>query len=307
MTDRKRPTGLGRGLSALLEEMGSLPQAAAVAPGAPPLATMPPSSAADRLGAQMLGLALITPNPRQPRRHFDETAQADLIASVRRQGLLQPILVRPVDGGRFEIVAGERRWRAAQAAQLHDVPVLVRSLSDEEAFEVALVENIQRQDLNPIEEAEGYRHLVDDYGHTQEDVGRLVGKSRSHIANLMRLLDLPADVRALVIEGKLQMGHARALLAATDPSALARRVVAEGLSVRQVEAAAKGDRPNSSPAGKRVAARSADIEALERQLAEQLGLKVRLDHEGEGGRLTLYYSDLDQLDMLCQRLTGGSF
>jgi len=304
MSQPKRPTGLGRGLSALLEEMGS-----AVAPPrseAAAASAVPAGDAGSSMGAQMLPMAMIAPNPKQPRRRFDETAQAELIASVKRQGLLQPILVRPVDGGRFEIVAGERRWRAAQAAQLHDVPVLVRHLSDEEAFEIALVENVQRQDLNAIEEAEGYKRLIDDYGHTQEDIARIVGKSRSHVANMVRLLDLPDDVRELLIEGRLTMGHARALLTAPDPSGLARDVVQMGLSVREVEARSKKPRAPRK-AAPREAARSADLESLESQLTEQLGLRVRLEFDGEGGRLTLFYSDLDQLDMLCQRLSGERF
>jgi len=304
MSQPKRPTGLGRGLSALLEEMGSAVAPPRTEPGVAP--AVPAGDAGSSMGAQMLPMAMISPNPKQPRRRFDETAQAELIASVKRQGLLQPILVRPVDGGRFEIVAGERRWRAAQAAQLHDVPVLVRRLTDEEAFEVALVENVQRQDLNAIEEAEGYKRLIDDYGHTQEDIARIVGKSRSHVANMVRLLDLPDDVRELLIEGRLTMGHARALLTAPDPSVLARDVVQMGLSVREVEARAKKPRaPRKSAL--RETARSADLESLEGQLAEQLGLRVRLEFDGEGGRLTLFYSDLDQLDMLCQRLSGERF
>lgn len=304
MSQPKRPTGLGRGLSALLEEMGSAVAPPRSEPGTAP--AIPAGDAGSSMGAQMLPMAMISPNPKQPRRRFDETAQAELIASVKRQGLLQPILVRPVDGGRFEIVAGERRWRAAQAAQLHDVPVLVRRLTDEEAFEVALVENVQRQDLNAIEEAEGYKRLIDDYGHTQEDIARIVGKSRSHVANMVRLLDLPDDVRELLIEGRLTMGHARALLTAPDPSALARDVVQMGLSVREVEARAKKPRAPRKSAP-RETARSADLESLEGQLAEQLGLRVRLEFDGEGGRLTLFYSDLDQLDMLCQRLSGERF
>jgi ParB family chromosome partitioning protein len=305
MSQPKRPTGLGRGLSALLEEMGS-----AVAPPRSDSGAVPPvvptGDAGSSMGAQMLPMAMISPNPKQPRRRFDETAQAELIASVKRQGLLQPILVRPVEGGRFEIVAGERRWRAAQAAQLHDVPVLVRRLTDEEAFEIALVENVQRQDLNAIEEAEGYKRLIEDYGHTQEDIARIVGKSRSHVANLVRLLDLPDDVRELLIDGRLTMGHARALLTAPDPSALARDVVQMGLSVREVEARAKKPRAPRKSAPREVA-RSADLESLEGQLTEQLGLRVRLEYDGEGGKLTLFYSDLDQLDMLCQRLSGERF
>ncbi len=275
-------------------------------PAETPAAPVP--DAGHRMGAQMLGLAMISPSPHQPRRRFDEALQGELIASVKRQGLLQPILVRPTGAGKFEIVAGERRWRAAQAAQLHEVPVLIRELSDEEAFEIALVENIQRQDLNAIEEAEGYKRLIEDYGHTQDEIGRIVGKSRSHIANLIRLLDLPEDVRTLVIEAKISMGHARALLTADDPSALAREVVRAGLSVRQVENLAKG-KSASKPAApsKPKVQRNADIEALERQLSEQLGLRVRLDSHGESGQLTLHYSDLDQLDMLCQRLSGERF
>lgn len=305
MSQPKRPSGLGRGLSALLEEMGSAVTPPRAEPGAAP--PVPMGDAGSSMGAQMLPMAMISPNPKQPRRRFDETAQAELIASVKRQGLLQPILVRPVDGGRFEIVAGERRWRAAQAAQLHDVPVLVRRLTDEEAFEVALVENIQRQDLNAIEEAEGYKRLIEDYGHTQEDIARIVGKSRSHVANLVRLLDLPDDVRDLLIDGWLTMGHARALLTAPDPSALARDVVQMGLSVREVEARAKKPRAARPKAPPRPAARSADLESLEGQLTEQLGLRVRLEFDGEGGKLTLFYSDLDQLDMICQRLSGERF
>lgn len=303
MNQVRRPSGLGRGLSALLEEMGSGIPARAEAPAA-----IAPDSAAHSMGAQMLSMAMITPNPRQPRRHFDTVAQGELIDSIRRQGLLQPILVRPMEGGRFEIVAGERRWRAAQAAQLHDVPVLVRRLTDEEAFEVALVENVQRQDLNAIEEAEGYRRLIDEYGHTQEDISRIVGKSRSHVANMVRLLDLPAAVRTLVVEGKLTMGHARALLSADDASALAEQVVREGLSVRQVEMLAKGgQKPESPRTAARTRERSPDEESLERQLAEKLGLRVRLEFDGAGGRMILHYGDLDQLDMLCQRLSGERF
>ncbi len=290
--EKKR--GLGRGLSALMDEVG-------LAPGRAASAT---DSTAPRVAIQTLPIAQIRPMSGQPRRRFDSEAQAELIESVRARGVLQPILVRPSGDG-FEIVAGERRWRAAQAAQLHDIPVVVRELADSEAFEIALVENIQRADLNPIEEAEGYSRLIHAYGHTQEDLARLVGKSRSHIANLLRLLDLPSSVRDLVVDGKLSMGHARALAAAPDPAALAVQVVAQGLSVRQTEAlaaSAQGRAPSRPPAS-RGAAKDADTRALETMLSESLGLTVAIDVS----EVRIAYSDLEQLDMLCRKLTGDRF
>jgi ParB family transcriptional regulator, chromosome partitioning protein len=284
---RKRPSGLGRGLSSLL---GEVAQEAPVAGGG-------------RNGLQSLPVASIEPNPAQPRRHFDDEALAELARSIGSRGLIQPIVVRP-NGHRYQIVAGERRWRAAQKAQLHEIPVIIREFDDAETLEVALVENVQRQDLNAIEEAEAYKKLVADYGHTQEELGRLVHKSRSHIANLLRLLDLPASVQAMVASGDLSMGHARALIGAEDAEALANQVVSQGLSVRDVEKLAGAAKPKAGRGRVEHKGGSADIEALERQLGDILGLRVRISHRPSGGVVALNYSTLDQLDMICQRLSG---
>jgi ParB family chromosome partitioning protein len=288
---RKRPTGLGRGLSSLL---GEVAQEAPVSGGvAPP-----------RGGIQMMPVSSIEPHLDQPRRHFDEEALEELAASIRTRGLIQPIVVRP-HGHRYQIVAGERRWRAAQRAKLHEVPVIVRDFDDAETLEVALLENIQRRDLNAIEEAEGYRRLIREFGHTQEVLGKLVHKSRSHIANLLRLLDLPEGVRQLVESGQLSMGHARALIGASDPEALARDAVERGLSVREVEKLARFGKPGRERQGRlEIKGADADIEALERQLGDMLGLKVKITHRPDGGIVGLSYSTLDQLDMICQRLSG---
>ena len=216
--------------------------------------------------------------------------------------MLQPIVVRPHGTG-YQIVAGERRWRAAQRARLHEVPVIVRAFDDTETLEVALVENIQRQDLNAIEEAEAYHRLIEDFGHTQEALGKLVNKSRSHIANLLRLLELPTPVQERVVNGALTMGHARALIGAPDVETLADQVVARGLSVRDTERMARAAKP--APRSQRDSeGRDPDLAALEHQLADLLGLSVRVAHSAKGGTLTLSYSTLDQLDMVCQRLTG---
>lgn len=282
--------GLGRGLSALLGEVQREEPIAGDAPR--------PG------GVQTIAVAAIKPHPGQPRRHFDEDALDELARSIATRGLIQPIVVRP-DGGGYQIVAGERRWRAAQRAQLHEIPAIVREFSDAETLEVALVENIQRQDLNPIEEAEAYRRLIAEFGHTQEALGRIVHKSRSHVANLMRLLDLPEGVRGAVADGRLTMGHARALVTAKEPEALAEEVMRRGLSVREAEELARGGKPprrREPPIEYKGAA--ADIEALERQLGDVIGLRVRINHGPGGGTVTLHYSSLDQLDMICQRLSG---
>jgi ParB family chromosome partitioning protein len=286
---RKRPSGLGRGLSSLL---GEVAQEAPVAGGAA------------RGGVQMMPVSSIEPHLDQPRRHFDEAALEELAESIRARGLIQPIVVRP-HGHRYQIVAGERRWRAAQRARLHEVPVIVRDFSDAETLEVALLENIQRQDLNAIEEAEAYKRLIDEYGHTQEALGKAVNKSRSHIANLLRLLELPEGVRAMVVTGDLSMGHARALVTAIDPEAAAQEVVRRGLSVRDTEKLAKFGKPGRERQPKlEYKGASADIDALERQLGDMLGLKVKIAHRPDGGTVALSYSSLDQLDMICQRLSG---
>jgi ParB family chromosome partitioning protein len=283
---RKRPSGLGRGLSSLLGEV----------------AQETPVAGGTRSGIQMLPVASIEPHPGQPRRHFDEDALAELAQSIKARGLIQPIVVRP-NGHRYQIVAGERRWRAAQKARLHEVPVIIREFDDVETLQVALIENIQRQDLNAIEEADAYQRLIQEYGHTQEALGKLVHKSRSHVANLLRLLDLPQPVRAMVASGELSMGHARALIGASDPEALARQVVERGLSVRETERLARAAKPK--PKGRiEYKGADADIEALERQLGDILGLTVKITHRPGGGTVALSYSSLDQLDMICQRLSG---
>ncbi|KAB7647723.1 ParB/RepB/Spo0J family partition protein [Polymorphobacter fuscus] len=290
MAEKKRVSGLGRGLSALLEEAAT------------------PRDANDP-GVARIAVADIGANPTQPRRHFDTTAMDDLIASVRAHGVLQPILVRPVAAGRYEIIAGERRWRAAQAAGLHEMPAVVRPLDDRTAFEIALIENIQRSDLNAIEEARGYKRLIEDFGHTQQVLSTIVGKSRSHVTNLMRLLDLPEAIQTMVENGALAMGHARALIGAADPVALARRVVAEGLSVRSIEALVAGKPPArprdatlapASPA----AANDANVDALEIQLADALGMPVALSVApgATSGSITVRFDSLDQLDWLCVKL-----
>ncbi|QIG78548.1 ParB/RepB/Spo0J family partition protein [Stakelama tenebrarum] len=294
-SSRKQRPGLGRGLSALLGE--SLPEE-------------PVGGGESSLGIRSLPVTALAPHPEQPRRHFDDDALDELAASIRTRGLIQPIVVRPFGKG-YQIVAGERRWRAAQRARLHEVPVVIRELTEAETLEIALVENIQRQDLNAIEEAEAYRKLIEEFQHTQEALSRIVHKSRSHIANLMRLLDLPPVIQKYVVDGALKMGHARALIGADDPEALARKVIDQDLSVRETEAlvrrakpgesgenAARAPRPAAAPGG------SADIAALENQLGDVLGLKVKITHGPKGGTLALSYSTLDQLDMVCQRLSG---
>jgi ParB family chromosome partitioning protein len=285
----ERAKGLGKGLSALL---GEAPTSA------------PPAEALSRGGPREIEIGRIRPNPHQPRTHFDETAIDELADSIAERGVLQPILLR-ASGDGFEIVAGERRWRAAQRAGLHAIPAIVRAIDDSATAELALIENIQREDLNAIEEAEGYRQLVNRYGHTQEAVAKIVHKSRSHVANLLRLLDLPEFVRQSLMRGDINMGHARAVAAAPDPEALTREVVAKGLSVRQAEARAKrAKRGHSELVLDKSRAVDPDLAALERQLGDMLGVRVQVAHKGQGGQVSLHYSSLDQLDMICQRLTG---
>lgn len=258
----------------------------------------------------MLPVDQIRPNPDQPRRSFVEGDLADLAESIKAKGILQPLIVRPSQGqSGYEIVAGERRWRAAQIAKIHEVPVLIRDLSDTEVLEIAIIENIQRADLNPIEEAQAFRQLMDRFGHTQEKLAEALSKSRSYIANLLRLLNLPEDVRAHVIAGKLSAGHARALITTPDPSKLAREVIDQGLSVRETENLVKrAANPISPPrpAGERQsAAKDADTIALERDLIANLGMQVSILHEpgGERGEMRIRYNTLDDLDFLCQALS----
>ncbi len=300
--------GLGRGLSALMDELDAPP---ATADGAAGRDGGAEHAAAPERGVAILPLASIDANPDQPRRQFDEVALHELADSIRVKGVLQPILVRPA-GGRYQLVAGERRWRAAQMAGLHDIPVVIRGLSPGDAFEAAIIENVQRADLNPMEEAQAYATLMRDHGHTQEMVAAVVGKARSHVANLVRLLDLPEDVQAMVRIGALSMGHARAALQAADPVALARMVAEKGLSVRQAEAEARRSLgAGRSGAQRQVRARAADgprdadLEALEAALAETLGLPVAIEAKDGRGTLTVRFSDLDQLDAVIARLQGG--
>jgi len=281
--------GLGRGLSALFGDDET------------PAAPQKPEN------LRTLPIEQLKPSRFQPRRHFDAENLAALTESVREKGILQPILVRrdPSDPNRYEILAGERRWRAAQGAQLHEIPVIVHEMDDRGASEIALIENIQRQDLNAIEEGEGYRRLIEEFGHTQEELGRALGKSRSHIANTMRLLNLPEEVRAMVVDGRLSAGHARALVASRDPLSLARLVVSDGLSVRQIEAALRVERL-ANDAGKtrvgKVKTKDANVAALEKELAQLFGLKVSIAAEGDGGSLTIHYRTLDQLDEILKKL-----
>lgn len=286
---RKSRPSLGRGLSALLGDASD----EAPAGGAPG-------------GPRMLPVSALEPHPEQPRQTFDEAALQELAESVAARGIIQPIVVRP-HGGSFQIVAGERRWRAAQRANLHEVPVVIRDFDESTTLEVALLENIQRQDLNALEEADAYRKLMSAFGHTQESLGRVVHKSRSHIANLLRLFELPLAVREQVASGALTMGHARALINAPDPEGLADQVVARGLSVRETEKLARGTKPirqRSAKGGANTQGQDGDITALEQHLGDVLGLEVTISHDGTGGALTVAYSSLDQLDLICQRLSG---
>tara|TARA_R110000850_G_scaffold11561_10_gene39508 strand:- start:330 stop:1283 length:954 start_codon:yes stop_codon:yes gene_type:complete len=299
----KRATGLGRGLNSLFGEIQREEPIATSESGEDDRgATQPVID-----GLRSIAVSEIRPNPDQPRQHFDSDALDELANSMRQRGVIQPIVVRP-HGKNFQIVAGERRWRAAQRARLHQIPAVVRNLSDEETLEIAIVENVQRKDLNVIEEAEAYARLSQDFGHSQSRLAEIVGKSRSHIANLMRLLELPDKVKALVIEDKLSMGHARALINAPDAEDLAPQIVQKGLSVRDVERlvrkslASKKPSPAKKPAS--LSEADADIQALETHLGDLLGLNVKIQPDGQGGTMAIEYANLDQLDLICQRLTG---
>ncbi len=291
MSEQVRRSNLGRGLSALFGEESS------------DYATL------DRVRATKdVPTGQLHPNPRQPRQHFDEETIQELAASIKANGLLQPILVRrhPERPSDYEIVAGERRWRAAQVAQLHQVPVVIRDLDDAQALELALVENLQRQDLTPLEEAEAFQRLLDEYEHRQEDLAGMLGKSRSYVANSLRLLTLPDGVKAALEAGKLTAGHARALVNAEDAEGLARKIIAKGLNVRQTEALLRqekgtaGGAETKAPPSRPV--KDADTLALERDLSELLGLKVSFEIKGQGGSLTIHYKTLEQLDDVLQRL-----
>lgn len=294
-----KPAPLGRGLSALFGDTDSSYQPRAAAPAAPP------SSTGNSDSTKKIPIEWISPGAYQPRRHFDEDAIKELANSIRERGMILPIMVRAIEGEKdsYEIIAGERRWRAAQVAGLHEVPVLIRSFSDREAMEIGLIENVQRQDLSPLEEAEGYRRLLEEFDHTQEGLAKVVGKSRPHITNLLRLLTLPEGVKAMINAGELTMGHARAIITAKNPEELAKEIVKKGLSVRQAEALAKKLSDGKFAKKERVSKNAdPDILALEQSLQAVLGLKVRLHTDGHSGSLTIFYNDLDQLDDVLRKL-----
>jgi ParB family chromosome partitioning protein len=289
MADEAR-SRLGRGLASLIGDVGG--EAAHM----------------ERPRAQRkVPIEFLKANPRNPRRSFSDTELGELAASIKQHGVIQPIVVRPVKGAndRFEIIAGERRWRASQIAGLHEVPIVPIEVSDSDAMEIAIIENVQREDLNAMEEAQGYHALANEFKRSQEDIAKIVGKSRSHVANMMRLTKLPDDVQALISSGELSAGHARALISLPDPSAAAKRIVAEGLNVRQTEALAHEEgvperKPQKPRAGK--VAKDPDTVALEKRVSDALGLKVSVDHRDPGGVVQIKYRDLDQLDEIIKKL-----
>lgn len=285
-----KPTRLGRGLAALIGDMAPI--------DAPRSGEMPG-------GVRRLPVDFIIANRNNPRRDFDADQLEDLTNSIREKGVMQPLLVRPsgTDPDIYELIAGERRWRAAQRAGLHEVPVIIREVDDREALELAIIENVQRSDLNPLEEAQGYGQLMEQFGYTQQDLAQVIGKSRSHVANTLRLMKLPEPVRDMLARGELTAGHARTLITADDPAALARRIVGSGLSVREAEALSQqGAAPRRKPTAP--VEKDADTQALEKRLSDALGLNVQLNHGEKGGRVEIRYKTLEQLDSVCERLLG---
>ncbi len=291
MADDRSSKRLGRGLAALIGDMDQ------------------PEPKPETLVARdrSVPIELLRPNPHNPRRVFADEEIADLAASLRAHGVIQPIVVRTRSdrGEGYEIIAGERRWRAAQRAGLVDVPIIVRDVDDKAALELAIVENVQRADLNPIEEAQGYQQLIDEHGYTQSDLGDVIGKSRSHVANTLRLLRLPQSVRSLVVDGALSSGHARTLVTAADPAALADRIVRDGLSVRQAEALAQMPPAGPQPVGASKPAKDADTVSMEKVLSDATGYRVEIRHGAKGGEVRIRYRSLDQLDDLSRRLRGS--
>lgn len=290
MNDDPSKRRLGRGLAALIGEMDQ------------PIADIDARASvnADR----KVAIDLVVRNPKNPRKHFAEEDLQDLASSIRQHGIVQPVVVRPLPNGKYEIIAGERRWRAAQLAGLNELPVLVREVDDRMALELAIVENVQRADLNPLEEALGYEQLIAEHGYTQNDLGEIIGKSRSHVANSLRLLKLPDLVRDMITSGSLSAGHARALVPTSDPLGLARTIVSKGMSVRDAERLAQNNiRAQTEPAPETKSVRKdADTLALERGLSDSLGLDVTVQHKGNGGRLTIAYKSLEQLEEICRLL-----
>ncbi|WP_424983366.1 ParB/RepB/Spo0J family partition protein [Maritalea sp. S77] len=293
MNEKNPNNRLGRGLAALIGDT-------------------PPMDAprhADSSGIRRLPVEFIVASPNNPRRHFSVEELEDLTNSIKEKGIMQPILVRPsqVEPDQYELVAGERRWRAAQRAGLHEVPVIIRELDDREALELAIIENVQRSDLNPLEESRGYDQLMQQFGYTQADLAQVIGKSRSHVANTLRLMKLPESVQGYVADGALSAGHARALITAKDPSALAQRIVEGGLSVREAENMVQkqlraDEEAGDTPAGAKKKQKDSDTLALEKELSDRLGLKVSIDHKERGGKIEIKYRTLDQLDDVCSRL-----
>jgi ParB family chromosome partitioning protein len=294
MAEETHRSRLGRGLAALIGDAG----------------TGSAEPAQDRGRSQRrVPVAFLRPNPRNPRRMFSDTELAELANSIRERGIIQPIVVRTVHGttDQFEIIAGERRWRAAQRAGLHEVPIFLHEASDSEALELAIIENVQRTDLNPLEEAMGYQALADEYKYSQDEIAKTVGKSRSHVANTLRLLRLPESVKAYINAGKLTAGHARALIGLADPEAIAREIVERGLNVRDVESLAQHHAQASGKAKKphKRAAKDVDTVAAEKRLSDALGLTVTIEHRGERGVVQIKYRELDQLDEVIRRLERG--
>lgn len=286
--------GLGRGLSALMADVNT---------------DGPSDPATPRKPDTLMPIERVVPNPDQPRRTFDQDALSELAASIKEKGIIQPIIVRkdPKDESLYQIVAGERRWRAAQIANLHEIPVLVRSFDDTEVLEVAIIENIQRADLNPVDEAAGYRHLMQRFGHTQDQLSKVLGKSRSHVANQMRLLALPQDVLDLLAQGKLSAGHARALIGHPDAVSLAHTILQKNLSVRDTEKLVKKGSQVTAAPKPAAAAKDADTLQIEGELTAQIGMRVSIDHKPnqEGGNLSITYKSLEQLDDLLRLLSGN--
>ena len=313
--DSSKKRGLGRGLSALFGDDDPDMDTATVSGPAPK-------------STKTIPIELLRPNPTQPRKRFDDTAIDGLVDSIRQKGILQPLLVRPHpdDANAYEIVAGERRWRAAQRAQLHDIPVVIKELSERDTLEIALIENIHREDLTPLEEAEGYQRLMEEFGHTQDALAKSVGKSRSHVANMMRLLNLPEEVKSMLDDGLISAGHARALLSAPNADAIAQQVIKNGYNVRQTERLIQDAKPGGGKTGdqmRKLKSKIAPSEAasgasgfgkdpntvaMERSLTDSLGMAVAIDlkPDGEAGRLVVSFDNLDQLDDLLDRLNQGA-
>lgn len=291
MSDDVAKRRLGRGLAALIGEMDQ---------PVPVDNSRSSNVSADR----MIPIEFVTRNPRNPRRSFDDGELHDLASSIRQHGIVQPVVVRTLANSQYEIIAGERRWRAAQLAGLVDIPVIVRDVDDKTALEIAIVENVQRSDLNPLEEALGYEQLIAEYGYTQNDLGEIIGKSRSHVANSLRLLKLPEPVRDLLSAGTLSAGHARALVPTSDPAALARAIVSKGMSVRDAERLAQNDiKAQSEPRTTlQRDQKDSDTLALERTLSDALGLEVAINHKASGGQIRISYKSLDQLEEVCRLL-----